>query len=134
MKHIFSSCLSAVGIPRCLAIWGIGTPRWQLNETLILANAICYHYVNPGGVCATQRKSGIRQPTANGGKNRPSCKPRFLIGAERPGRQRHGHRQALGIGRASVYRLCRRYECRPRSKTTLSLLLLAWRRPIFFRQ
>jgi hypothetical protein len=40
--------------------------------------------------------------TANGRKNRRSRKPRFLIGAKRPRRQRHGHRQALGVGPATL--------------------------------
>jgi hypothetical protein len=39
-------------------------------ETLIPGKALRYHYVNLAGLCATQRKSGIPKPPANGSKNR----------------------------------------------------------------
>jgi hypothetical protein len=35
---------------------GIGTPRWQLDETLIPGKALRYHYVNPVACVSRSRK------------------------------------------------------------------------------
>jgi hypothetical protein len=59
----------AVGLPRCLCTsQSVGTPPWQLNQTLIPGNALRYYYVNPVGLCATQRKSGIWERCGTAGK------------------------------------------------------------------
>jgi hypothetical protein len=45
-----------------------------------------------------------------------------ILALESPGPQRHGHRQALGVGRASVIGYVGGRSCRPRLKTALSSL------------
>jgi hypothetical protein len=71
------------------------------------------------------------RPTVNGSKNRASRKPASLLALKAPGPQRHGHRQALGVGRASVNRIYRGgRSCGPTLKATLRSLLPAPRRPI----
>jgi hypothetical protein len=104
-KHTISGSIARRGhSPAALKLRGIGTPRWQLNETLIPESAARYYYVNPGRLVCDAAQKWHPTAAANGEKNRPSRKPRFLIGAERPGPQCHGHRKALGVGRASVCR------------------------------
>jgi hypothetical protein len=66
--------------PAALQFQGIGTPRWQLNETLIPGNGICYDYVNLVGLCAAQRKSGGSRRRTAGEIDRRAIS--LLIGAE----------------------------------------------------
>jgi bifunctional non-homologous end joining protein LigD len=83
-----------------------------------------------------QRSAKAWPSSSNGGtaeKIDPRRKPRFLIGAEGPGREHHGHRQVLGIvRRASIGYAGGRVAGRGR-KTTSSLLPTL-RQPIFSGQ
>jgi hypothetical protein len=57
IKRIFFKVARRRHSPAALQFRGIGTPRWQLNQTLIPGNALPYYYVNPVGLCAAQHKA-----------------------------------------------------------------------------
>jgi GNAT superfamily N-acetyltransferase len=83
---------------------GIGKLRWQLNETLIPESALCYHYVNAVGLCATQRNAASRSDGERQG--RLALKAQGLSATATARRSASAGRASIGyVGGSS----CRRF-------------------------